>query len=83
MYRTTFSGSHSEQLSITIATALAKLKETPPTKTDFMLANVVDPEALDEFVTDGGQDVLVAFTIDDYHVITDSSGKVQIQSLEA
>lgn len=68
--------------SLIIAMTLAKLEDTPPSETDFTLTDEVDPDALDDLVTDDTLDVKVEFTVDDYLIVAQSNGLVQIHSVE-
>ncbi|NHN57857.1 MULTISPECIES: HalOD1 output domain-containing protein [Halorussus] len=80
--RTTFNDPRGAPPSIAIAEALAELEDTPPSRTDFRLADEVDPDALDDLVTDDPLDVRVEFTVDDYLVVVQSNGMVQIRTVE-
>ena len=79
MHRTKFNDPHGTLPSVTIATALASVENTPPYETDFSLADEIDPDTLDELLTNGPEDVEVTFTIEDYRVIAHGDGMVKIQ----
>ena len=81
-YRTTFNDSQDASPSIAIATALATLEETPPSATDFTLTEGVNPDALDNLVTDDAHDVSIAFTIADYLVVVQSNGTIRIGDVD-
>lgn len=66
--------------STAIAVALAELEETPPSRTEFTLADEVDPDALDDLVTT--DDVRVEFTVDDYLVVVRGDGTLHIRTSE-
>lgn len=80
--RLTFNDPQGPPPSIVIAMALAKLKDTPPSQADFTLADNVDPDALDDLVTDSTRDVRVEFTVEDYLIVAQGNGIVQIQDAE-
>lgn len=80
--RLTFSEPRGPPPSIVIAMALAKLEDSPQSQTDFTLADNVDPDALDDLVTDDTRDVRVEFTVDDYLIVVQGNGMVQIQDIE-
>ena len=79
--RTTFDDPRGAPPSIAIVTALAGLEETPPSRTDFTLADEVDPDALDDLVTGDTPDVRVEFTVGDYLVVVQGNGMVQIRTV--
>ena len=80
--RTTFDDPRDAPPSVTIAMALASLEDTPPSRTNFALIDEVDPDALDDLVTDDTHDVRVTFTVDDYVIVAQSNGTVKIHSVE-
>ena len=80
--RSTFNDPGGPPPSIAIAMALANLEDTPPSQTTFTLADEVDPDALDDLVTGDFHDVEVTFTVGDYLIIVQSTGRVQIRDLE-
>ena len=77
--RTRFDEPHGAPPSVTIATGLATMEDVPPHETDFALADEIDPDALDELLTEEADDVAVTFTIDSYRVHAKSDGMVEIQ----
>lgn len=79
---TTFTDTQGASPSIAIATTLASLEDTSPCRTDFRLADEVDSDALNDLVTDDDHDVMVAFTIEDYIVVVQSNGRMQILATE-
>lgn len=80
--RTTFNAPYGAPPSIAIAMALAELEGTPPSQTGFTLTDEVDPDTLDDLVTDDTDDVRVEFTVDDYLIVAQSNGRVQIRAIE-
>ncbi|WP_170977488.1 HalOD1 output domain-containing protein [Halorussus salinisoli] len=80
--RTTFNDSQGTPPSIAIAMTLANLEDTPPSQTSFTLADEVDPDALDALVTGDIHDVEVTFTVNDYLIVAQSNGRVQIRDVE-
>lgn len=80
--RTIFTDLRDPPPSIVIAMALAKLEDTLPSQTNFTLANEIDPDALDDLVTDDTYDVKVTFTVGDYFIVAQSNGRVQIRDIE-
>lgn len=78
-YRTKFNDPHGEQPCIAIATALARLEETRPGQTNFVLADEIDADALNDLLTVEANDVTVTFTMDDYRVVARSNGKIEIR----
>lgn len=80
--RTTFDDPRGVSPSIAIATALATLEDAPPCRADFTLTDGIDPDALDDLVTDDVHDAMVAFTMDDYVVVAQSNGRVEIRASE-
>lgn len=79
---TTFNDPPVESPSLAIAMALAALEEKPPSQTTFTLADEVDPDALNDLVTTETNDVGVTFTIDDYLIVAQSNGRVQIRTVK-
>lgn len=80
--RLTFNDPRGPPPSIVIAMGLAKLNATPPSQTGFTLADNVDPDALNALVTDSTRDVRVEFTVEDYLIVAQGNGIVQIQDVE-
>lgn len=78
----TFAVSQGPRPSVAIAMALAELEDTPLSQTTFTLADEVDPDALDDLVTDDSPDVTVAFTVTDYHIVAHGNGRVEIRTVE-
>lgn len=78
----TFSVSRGPRPSVAIAMELAELEDTSLSQTTFTLAEEVDPDALDDLVTDDTHDVTVAFTVDDYRIVAHGNGRVQIRTVE-
>lgn len=79
---TTFDNPQDASPSIVIAMAIAELEDTPPSKTEFTLTDEIDPDALDDIVTDDAHNVTVEFTVDDYIIVAQSNGMVQIRTIE-
>ena len=70
------------ELSMALVYALAELEDADPCDLGFVLAEYVDPEALDHLFSDRSadlHDVTVHLEIDEYEVVISAPGRIHVR----